>query len=449
MTDITDIYVSDLFGYNITNSTPIIIINTNEPYKLLRRLDKDSSISPNTSIWEYNLKKISDVLKERNVDIDNFLMLGHVLYKSNLNPKILILGNINLCGRPNKYEEVATYGSGKIVRPYLENADGIKTYTLGLFYSKDSEFDVSQIGVIPSELLMDISKTNNAQTGNSKTSDLDTNEFSLLSSTKLGLKTIRRSKILNGETRKIKLMTPSQKYLTVIDSDVKIKNSQQSLSQTFSYNAQGELTTDGKCLTYNDASVSAEECDSEHSNKRQKWLLSQNKILPSNDFEKCLETPTSNNGKVYLKQCDDTSLNQSWSTESSDSDVSENSSTDYNWDKYHGKTVVLVENDNPWFVNDDVVTKKTYNTAGAVLHDDIVYRENADYKSNFVMDINSPSMGYGYSFADKGGIPCDKIEGFGQINSKSCSGDMQIIAIIILIAVILMLYKMFKSGYFN
>ena len=33
----TDIFVSDLFGYNIDNESPFIIINTSESYKLLKK----------------------------------------------------------------------------------------------------------------------------------------------------------------------------------------------------------------------------------------------------------------------------------------------------------------------------------------------------------------------------------------------------------------------------
>ncbi len=132
-------------------------------------------------------------------------------------------------------------------------------------------------------------------------------------------------------------------------------------------------------------------------------------------------------------------------------------STDYNWDKYHGKTVVLVENDNPWFVNSDTTTQQHYNTNDTVLNDNIevvshdnvlAYGNNLDYKSNFVMDTNSPNLGYGYSFASRKGVPCNKnnnlIEGFGTPNND-CT-DMQIIALIVFMAIVLMLYKLWKNN---
>ena len=93
----TDIFVSDLFGYNIDNNTSFIIINTKESHKLLHKIAE----ADNTSIWEHNKHKINDILKSRNVDHKKFLPLGHVLYKQNFVPNTLILGNIQLCKKPS------------------------------------------------------------------------------------------------------------------------------------------------------------------------------------------------------------------------------------------------------------------------------------------------------------------------------------------------------------
>jgi hypothetical protein len=432
----TDIYVSDLFGYKIRNESPFVVINSSQMSKFLRRIAKDDLNE--TSIWEYNRQEIDEILELRNVNPDNFLVLGNVLYKQNKPPKTIILGNKNWFQSPDSYEEIENYADGKIIRPLLKvktNNGDEQINSLGLFFVKENvthDF-LNTICVIPNVLLTTIEKSSS-----SNKSTLDSTEFFLLASPSLGFKTVKRSKLLKGEARQVKLMTIDNKYLSFLDSDVKVKNPQKSLSQTFSYNAQGELTTDGKCLTYSSSNsdsngiVLVDDCDADHVNTKQKWLLSQNKILPSSDFDKCLETKTGDAG-VYLRQCDDSNSNQSWSTENStDSEMS----TDYAWDKYHGKTVVLVENDNPWFINQDSTTRLKYNKNPQVLYDDITYRNNADYQSNFVMDRNDPTLGFGYSFASRAGSPCSAesgIEGFGEVSNSQGEQLLWIMTLIILL----------------
>lgn len=422
----TDIYVSDLFGHKISNNSPIIIINSSNTSKLMNIIASEPKSG--TSIWEYNKEVINDLLKIRNVDPDLFLPMGHVLYKQNNPPKTLVLGNSNWFNTANRCVNVMNYSNGKICKPYLETDNG-QIDSLGLIYLQNDKSSVPKICVLPSMILTNISKQSN--------DDLDTTEFNLLASPKLGFKTIARNELLSNKSRNIKLLNANNNYLSFVDSEAKTKQLQTSVPQSFTYNAQGELTTDGKCLSYSNNSVSVQKCDNK--NKNQKWLLSQNKILPSNDFNKCLEANlSSGESPVYLKECSDSSLGQSWGTENSDSD----SSFEYTWDKYQGKTVVLVENDNPWYVNSDTTIQKPVKLPPFKLYDDIKYRENDDYKSDFIIDKNDPTLGFGYSFADRSGIPCNQIngiEGFGSI--KKYSTDIQIICIIIIIALLLIFYK--------
>jgi hypothetical protein len=55
--NMTDIFVSDLSGYNIDNNSPFVIINSKEMHKLLKQIAKNN----NTSIWEYDMRRINSV----------------------------------------------------------------------------------------------------------------------------------------------------------------------------------------------------------------------------------------------------------------------------------------------------------------------------------------------------------------------------------------------------
>lgn len=455
-----NVYVSDLFGSNITKNTPIVIINVNVSNLYFKQIASEG----NTTIYEYNKYAINEILKDRDVDPDNFLILGHVLSKKGSNPKIIILGNKNICKNPTQYDQVSTYDGGKIIRPFYISSNGKKSYSLGLFFIKSNTIDISEIGIMQSNLLIDFKRSSKSQ------SIFDSNEFNLLSvPSKFPMKTIARTPEVNN---KFKLLNGGDKYLTILDNGIMVKQGMDSLPQIFSYSAQGELTNDNKCIEYNGSKVFAETCNS---NPNQKWLVSQSTIQPSNDFGKCLDVSNLDNTTILLNDCD-SSFTQSWSTESNElltinpDNEHVNSTDDISWDKYQGKTVVLVENNNPWFVNHDTVVRiNPSNIASEIFDSDIFkndpsyqpnfltnMRNNVDFKSSFIIDPESPNLGYGHSFAARGGTLCqpsmqsqiqpDQIEGFDGLNQHTNFGltESQLCAIIILLVILIIAYKIWK-----
>jgi len=423
----TDIFVSDLFGYNIDNETPFVIINTHESHKFLKKVAKNK----NLSIWEYNKKKFDDVLKSRNVDPNKFVSLGHVLYKPGHPPKTFILCNKLICIQPSDSEDVTQFGDGKIVRPYLKSND--KTfYSLGLFYT-NGKLNTDYIGILDEKYLQNVSYTGS--------DELMQNEFSLLCSTKLGIKTINKNKLLKNDIKTMRLVNTSDKYITNMEDDdseksyAKLKLKQGSLRQNLAYNVQGELISNGKCLTYENDNEKAYFTNCDANNKKQKWTIANNKVSPADNFEKCLKS--SSDDSISVENCNK-SIDQLWDTESPDV----NTSSDYSWDKYQGKTVVLVESDNPWFINADTTYPKKVKHINYIPGDDVGYRFNADFKSTQVLDRNSPHLGLGHSIADRSGSDCSKIEKF---DGKIAEDDNQIIIIIILIIILLVIYKLWKA----
>lgn len=465
-----NLYVSDLFGYNATEESSVIIININNTPNLFTKIA--SNLSNNTSIYEYNRKNINNILIRRNINPNFFLILGHILSKmDNSLPQVVILVNKSISSEPQKYEEVMDYDKGKIIRPYILSDDNEKIYSMGLFYSDKQNFNMSNIGIISDDFLTNY-KSHSKNISDS-TNLLDSNDFGLLSLHKFGIKTLLRSKEINSKFKLIN--NNNDNYLSVFDENVSLKQHLNSPTQVFSYNAQGELINDGKCLTHNNSKVLAESCDLNNSN--QKWTLSQNKILPSNNFGKCLDVNELDKTTIELNDCDYTDT-QYWDTEieknvldssaslSSSTASSIASSSDYTWNKYKGKTLALVENDNPWFINSNIVQpmkhiskaytkfesedfRKNYEYQENVLMN---LRNNEHYKTDFIIDPESPTLGHGYSFLSRGGKACQKsengIEHFEGSNDNNnnyyCTTDQQIIIAISLLAILLILYKFWK-----
>lgn len=450
---IDDIYVSDLFGLKPSNNSLMIVIHTNGTNNDNLFIKIASDKNTETNIWTYNMQEIKKHLEDRQIDISYYLRMGDVLIKKKVIPNIIILCNKSICSKPSGFDIIMEYDNGQIIRPYTESNTNIeiftKIYSFGLYWvskklinNKHNEY-MENIGIIPSDLLMSIKKSNN----DNVLDTLDTSEFDLLGVTSIGLYAINRNKFTDNNSRRIKILNSENKCITNIGNTLKTRQNQKSLIQSFSYNAQGELMTDGKCLTQNNNNVTVETCSN---NNKQKWIMTKNKIFPSNDFGKCIEASALDDS-IYLRNCDSLSLNQTWSTED---DSFSDMTTDPTWDKYNGKTVVLVENDNPWFINTDTAYNIKFKQPQLNLSDDVKYRQNADVISNFVMDPNRPDMGYGYSFADREGISCNKIdetdiekkiEGFGGIvNNNDIS--MRIIILIISISLLLFLYKYWKNN---
>jgi Ricin-type beta-trefoil lectin domain. len=228
----------------------------------------------------------------------------------------------------------------------------------------------------------------------------------------------------------MKLTHAMDKYVTMIDGNAVLKPEQESAHQSLSYNVQGELITSGKCLTYLDENypVFYGPCAGD---KKQKWHIFDNKISPQHDNHKCL---TVKDNSLYIKQCNESNDKQNWTVENTNIINS-------SWDKYHGKTVVLVESNNPWYINNDTTDVMENKYKENMLPNKIGFKKYADYKTNFVINANGPHMGYGVSYADRTGVPCDKIE---QFDEGVLDNNNQIICIMLCVLFIIIIYKIWK-----
>jgi len=402
-----DIFICDLFGHNINNNTPFVLIYLVDFYKFLIKKTENKL----SSIWGYNKEKINEVLKLRNVDPKNFLYLGDIIYTSTNfknkydNPKFIILGNKNICKNPQSYNIIQDFSEGKIIEPIY---DSNLYLSVGLFYIKDNDtFNYNDVGVVSKHIL----KQNKNKIINKKF-DITYNDLYLLSSIKVGVRTINKLKLLK---RMFKLTNDSNNYLTNLSQKSAMKSLRNNLKQNITYNAQGEIIIDDKCLTNNNSNVSFETCN--NSNK-QKWYLDPEGYIKTftNDGVNCLSSDTNN---LYVNDCNnDLDKYYKWIEQESNYD---DDSSDYSLDEYQGKVVVLTETNNPWYINSNssiqmpyskqIINDELYNdkiTPPFNTNENILNHENMmPYHSNFVMDMSKKDLGYGHSYADRLGIRCD------------------------------------------
>jgi hypothetical protein len=70
------------------------------------------------------------------------------------------------------------------------------------------------------------------------------------------------------------------------------------------------------------------------------------------------------------------------------------------WTIIEGTNVKLVESDEPWYIKDDLKIEGIMSNKNISLNKN-EYKRQADYKSNFVINIDKPEMGASYSYAKR------------------------------------------------
>lgn len=374
--------ITDLFGNNITINSLFLIINSNEIHKLLNKIATNKT----SSIWDYDRKLIDPLLEQRNLDPNSFITCGHIFYTKEQIPKQIILVNKNICKNAVSLEKKIAYNDGYIYEPIYDDNSYV---SIGSYYNIDGNFS-NNIFLIPQKFTIKLENSANLQFDN-----IYLNEFNLFTIDKNAL-TINRTLLLN-KPKSIKLSDSNRKYMTKTGTHVQVNDSTYMQNQNISYNTQGELMIDDKCLTYtneNENNLLFDTCKNDDS---QKWIVFQDKINPQINTQKCI-TSNSITKTITLEKCNSNNDNneQSWDVENSNK-----TNNDYTWDKYKGKTVMLVESDNPWFINKDIVASPPNKININKLN--ILRPQNyADADASKInLDMSKPNLGLGYSYASR------------------------------------------------
>ena len=383
---LNDIIVTDLFGYNISNISSFIIINSLELHKILKLLKRNNK----TSIWAHNKDEINKILKMHNVDPNLFCPLGHYYYDSSHNIKTIILANKSICKKPTQFQTVSKYSDGTILNPIDESGNFI---SLGMVWINNTSSTLPKIYLIPTDFVK-INKLNKLK--------FKANEYYLLSNSEIGIKSIKKSKLCNNNITDMKIINASDN-IDLINND--INNSKKKSNQLVSYSAQGELILNDKCIS-----------NDEFKKNKENWNISNNitKYDEESDLDSYLSNIQSDNKKNKIPD------------------------TNFSWSNFSGKNVVLVESNDPWYINKTNTIEHQF-IKGQNIDNNLKYRNHADFKSNKILDLKSPSLGYGNSYIDRL-TNSIKIEGF---NAQK-NDNINIIASLLCVLILLFLYKCVK-----
>jgi hypothetical protein len=383
-------------------------------------------------VCDYNYAKIKNIFKNHDMKFDDYVMFGHVCITSQFMPTTLLFGLVD----NNKIQksidleqvQVSTVDNGTLWRPVMFS--GYKS--LGMFYSPDNKKPkIKNIGVVRSDLIVpyDVSKNNLITYGN---------EFGLLIHNVDGGNTLWRSKFMKNPN-KFKLSSHDGSLITKYDNKLSLKTPQPYL-QNIQYTVQGELMMGDKCLSTNNSSdVYIDTCNGKIN---QKWFPYKNKFV-SEKNKKCL---TSNDSDVITSTCDSEFGRTSDNDNTNDLQEWNVQETDFYLNKpvvVPGKSVVLVDSNNPWYINKNVdripQKYKEHSVDDLGNHIDDV----AKYKSRLKIDPHQMNLGYGYSYADSVPKKCN-IENFNLSSDKSYywKGPLLLFAFIVAIFIACMIYRM-------
>ncbi len=125
--------------------------------------------------------------------------------------------------------------------------------------------------------------------------------------------------------------------------------------------------------------------------------------------------------------------------------------TDNNWQVYKTNSLVLVEANNPWYVNKENTIPLKYISSDKYFQNDDNKKDytnpygynniqsNAQYESNTKLDGSKPNLGLGYSFAER-----RNIENFGPKTEKKDNTNY-IILIMFIVIILLFAYNIYKK----
>lgn len=401
----SSITITDLFG-NIINANDnsyndtFILVNCFEMHSLLKKIYSKGDVI----ICDYDYPKLKSIFKNHDLNFNNYVMFGNVCITSQFMPSTLLFGRVenNVIQKSVDLEKIATFGKGSIWSPVkISGYDNI-----GVIYSNtDKKPKVNNIGIINVDFTVpyDVSKNNLITYGN---------EFGLLIHNVNGGRTLWRSKF-NKNQESFKLLTKNGTMITKYNNDISLKNPQPYL-QDIQYTVQGDLMMGDKCIASNDSSdVYLDTCNGKIN---QKWFPYKNKFI-SEKSKKCL---TADGSEISMSTCDSEFGRTSDSDRTNDSQEWNTQETDFYLNKpvvIPGKTVVLVDSNDPWYINknaDRVPQKyKEPNVDNLNNHID----DQARFEARLLIDSNDRNLGYGYSRVDNVPVKCN-IEGFGSSEDR-------------------------------
>lgn len=395
--------LTDIFGNTIDKNNILVLVNSNQIHTFLKKISK----LKDDSIWE--VVDVDQSFKNNNLNFDDYISFGNIYVSGKTIPKSLIFGKVDndIIRLAINYEFVKSYGKGSLWKPI--GPDGYSS--LGLVFSSSENKPTNQIGVIKNKYVINY-KDDNQINGSSNL--VNANEFNLIANGGTDRLTIWRSKFYKGNN-KLKLLSYDGKYMTDSNGSFTMKGAQPYF-QDLQYTIQGDLLLGNNCVAVNQNNIYLDTCNGAI---EQKWYPYK-KSIASQQNNKCIsdvhDSDTLSN-KLELTDCDQIN--------------------DVNEILIHatGKQVMLVESNNPWYINvsaDQVPAQYKKIDFDQLDLNRLEYRNQAEFQSTMVLDPNRNDLGLGYSFISRKGVPCN-IENF------ESTDQISILSIIIILIIILVI----------
>jgi len=383
---ITDIFGNTQVNYNLL---PFIIIHSTKPDLLAQIISKGTDC-----IMKITGSAIYHLLHSYNTNPDIFVPLGDFWFPTNQIPKkvslIMVNSQYGLSTNPIDYVKIDNYGEICIWKPIC-SAD---YQEIGIIASQQKP-NLTNMHVLHKSIIMPF----NGETS-STGRNTNMNEFNLLSNTSQDKYTINRTKFLKDNVD-IKIQSNYDGNNIAIDDYKLMLRYGDSYDNKVHYSVQGELKIGGHCIDGSGDLLFLEKCNG---GANQKWFTYQDNYVNQSDG-KCL---TNNDGVLIKRDCSP-DIKQSWKTEDYNN-VIENTQQEPrdSWVTQNGNRVILIEPDNPWYINKSSDNIKPIGIMKQRLKklNEVEYRDNANFDSSFMMDVKRPDMGYGYSMAQRKGAPC-------------------------------------------
>ena len=436
--------ITDIFGNKIDKDDdkcsflPFILIHSVQSNLLLEILG-----SSNNTIWKLVFHMVMHSLYINNLNPSNFGPVGHFIFCKNKLPNkisiLLVNTNRDISKYPTDYIKVGKYQDLCIWKPI-----GEKEYESIGFLASIKKPQLRETRIINKKFL-----TNYRDKSNKIENITNMNEFKLLSVNNKKRLTIKRTEFLKTSNVMRLYSKSKNKYLTLNKNNTfGLEKKDKKYYQKLNYNIQGELKLGEKCIgvSIKDNSIDnfayLQKCNDSDS---QKWYPYRDNFISQFD-QSCLNSTD----PVTSESCDENNKDQLWTTETTKTVVKDNSQeTSDNWVTQKGKRVILIQPDNPWYINKtnrNVLNQKSY-------------RDNADYRTNFVMDPTKPDLGYGHSYASRSGSPvtcsknCENVDPNAKVYEyfSEDSGDNKlfsfnvIISMLLFLVVSLILFRIYVS----
>lgn len=445
------IYITDIFGNNIEkgdNNVPFIIIHTMTPNTYLAPIEKN--------VFQVIYPNIVDALNIYGIDKNSYAPMGNILLL-NIAQKVsfpMVNTNTYVSQYPIDFIKIGYCGEKSVWKPIGTN----KYVALGYIISFLKPKNIS-VRVVHEKYV-------NHYKGKTITFQnlVNMNEFNLLGYLQQLRYTINRIPLTSENKNNIKIYSP------IYDGYLNYKNDTVGLSRygnLVKYD-KGHIMFGDRCLESTNTSLTV--LSSCKDTPKQEWFVadaphqatqkshrnlldekalpvseviddssfsydslkrqslfrieqtSQQNHLVSNYDLKCL---TANiNGTIYKDTCDERNIEQKWKL-LYENDPIENLSQKSNhpWVTQEGKRVILVEADDPWFINisEDMDIETISRTSPTTDEQSINVHDK--FTSNFIMNTHSPNLGYGYSYLDRLGTEQNDFGVIEDFNKKKTTNN--------------------------